>query len=304
MAGPGTVWQKASAVRTLVRANVNGSCGTLANAYWRLGLNVGLKVRRLQLSANGANGYDTHETTEVWLPGLHLWSVSDPTFDGWWSDSLAPQGTFPISARLVQYRVRNGQADALRWHQGGSVVLPPWLYYLDIRYAFRVLDYELFVVGRNAKSYVVDDPVDVASAGTYRTAANLSLASPATALPVSPIQVADPPQAAADLPLDPPPYAESLRTSIAVTVPASGAGSWEVPGSPSRAGFVVVRGSGGGTWTLRTGTVYPLTALAANAVLSPIAFWSHARPLEVAGATPGSTFTIQAWDAGRFPAPP
>lgn len=302
MAKPGTVWTRASALRTLVREHVRGSCADLANAYWRLGLAVGLKVRRVQLSANGANSYDTHVTTEVWLPGPRIWSLSDPTFDGWWSDSLAPQGGYPISARMVQYRVRHGQADALVWHQGGSLFLPPWMYYTDIRYEFRVLDYMLFVGGTTTMMYVVDDPTSVAWDGTYLASTNVTLVPPETTVSVAKIERATPSQAVADFPTTPPPYGASLAATLDVTADQLGRGTWTIPDLDDRCGFVIVRGQGGGRWILHGGADYSLSTLNRLLHLSPVVYLGST-PLEVVSATPLASFTIEVWLGRQLPEP-
>jgi hypothetical protein len=247
-------------------------------------------------------GYDSHVTTEVWLPGPKIWALSDPTFDGWWSDNLSPQGLYPISARVVQYRVRHGQADALVWHQGGSLFLPPWVYYTDVRYVFRVLDYLLFVGGRTSPNYIVDNPTSVAWCCVAMTSTNLTLLPPDKTFPITWVTVASPSQAEADFPTNPPPYGESRVATLHVTADALGRGHWTIPGLNGRCGFEIVRGPAVGDWVVHAGADYPLAHLPAGVSLSPV-LCSTTRSVDVLHAAPGASFTIEVWLGKTFKAP-
>ena len=299
MRRPASTWVRAQALRDLVRAHVTGTCAIVADAFWRLSLNVGLPIRRVQLTANGRNAYDTHMTTEVWLPGWRIWAIDDAFFGGWWSDTRSAHPTRPVPAAVVHSAVRAGKLSGLSWHDAGSPLgVSALSWYVDPRALFWIAYYPMYVDGHDWPSFVVTRPADVAVEGTYVTTGDLLAASPSRTLPVTAVQLATPSQAVRATPTSPPPYARKLLSRRRVTL-AGASGSWSYAGG--RSTFVVVRGAGG-RWLLTVhGSPSPLDEIA-GVHLSAISSESGQATVAVRGATPGAAYTIEVWSARTMPA--
>ena len=267
----------------------------MADAFWRLSLNVGLPIRRVQLTANGRNAYDTHMTTEVWLPGWRIWAIDDAFFGGWWSDTRSAHPTRPVPATV---RPRGGP---LRQPRGFAGTTPGRRSSLRSTCTwtqsalFWIAYYPMYVDGHDWPSFVVTRPADVAVEGTYVTTSDLLAASPSRTLPVTAVQLATPSQAVRATPTSPPPYARKLLSRRRVTL-AGASGSWSYAGG--RSTFVVVRGAGG-RWLLTVhGSPSPLDEIA-GVHLSAISSESGQATVAVRWATPGLTRGLVGEDDAR-----
>ena len=285
--------------RDLVRVNVPGTCAIVADAFWRLSLNVGLPIRRVQLTANGRNAYDTHMTTEVWLPGWRIWAIDDAFFGGWWSDTRSAHPTRPVPAAVVHSAVRAGKLSGLSWHDAGSPLgVSALSWYVDPRALFWIAYYPMYVDGHDWPSFVVTRSADVAVEGTYVTASDLLAAPPFSALPVTAVPAC---VAVAGR------FRGRRRIRCPTPTSCSGGGdarrgnegSWSYAGG--RSTFVVVRGAGG-RWLLTVhGSPSPLDEIA-GVHLSAISSESGQATVAVRGATPGAAYTIEVWSARTMPA--
>lgn len=142
MSHPGTTWSHATAVRNLIRSAFGPGtvCNIMADAFLEVGTAVGLPLREVAASANLLNLYDTHVTIEVYLSGERRWAISDPTFNGYWTNGLSgrPLGVFALQ------KVAAGQSpDTIYWHGAGTEnSLLPSNYYVDPIYLYRYINIE------------------------------------------------------------------------------------------------------------------------------------------------------------------
>jgi hypothetical protein len=119
-----TTWDRAQAIRHLVREAMppDTYCAALATEYWSIGRMVGLPLRLVTTSANIENAYDTHTTVEVWLSELGRWAISDPTYDGYWTERGRDE---PLGAFDIRDAVRAGKLSGIYWRSSSpSVALP------------------------------------------------------------------------------------------------------------------------------------------------------------------------------------
>jgi hypothetical protein len=298
MGRPDTTWVRAQALRDLVRAHVTGTCAVVADAFWRLALNVGLPLRRVQLTANGRNAYDTHMTTEVWLPSWRTWAIVDAYFGGWWSDTQSAHPNRPVPASVIHTAVRAGRLSQLRWHAASSFGVTALGWYVDPRALFWIAYYPMYVDGHDWPSFVVTRRSDVAVEGTYLTRSDLLAAPPGRTLAVTAVPLTRPPQAVRATPTTPTHYARKLLSRRRVTL-AEASGSWSY--AEGRSTFVVVRGAGG-RWLLTVRGFPSLLDQVAGVHLSPVSSERGAATVSVTGATPGAAYTIEVWSARTMPA--
>jgi hypothetical protein len=303
MSQSGTVWEKAAAVRDLVRASLSdqNDCGVMAMAFWSVGSIVGLPLRLVDSSANGQNAFDTHATVEVWLASLGRWAISDPTFNGFWS--VGPNGP-PVSAVVLQSAVRAGTNTMLYWHGADTPnSLLPSRYYVDPTFLYPYIDF-LASIPDVGTALMVDSEADAFS-------------SPYALIPTESVDFESmPPDALTAVTLDertlapslagvseftlPPRYAETLVYQGQITLGADGRAIVPVA-EPGTAAVVSVE-TGAGNWQLEVGgaTTYELDPYP-QARLSPIVFLGSTATL-IADEAPPEPVTVRVWTVKLFPA--
>jgi surface antigen len=304
MAQPGTVWSKATAVRNLVRASLSdqNACGIMATAFWSVGSIVGLPLRLVDSSANGQNHFDTHATVEVWLAGLGRWAISDPTFNGYWTDG--PEGP-PVSTEFIQSAMRAGTNNMLYWHGAGTPnSILPSQYYVDPTYLYSYTEFLSFVPDRGL-SFMVENEADaffLPYVFVPTTSTDLESLAPNA---LTPVTVDERPEAPSSTGVSnltlPPSYAEALVYQGQVLVNSDGRVALPTTMDPGLATVVSVE-TGAGNWQIEVGgeTTYDLAPYP-GAQVSPMIFLTPPAYLIASGAISGQV-TVRIWTVKDFPA--
>ncbi|GAC1484675.1 MAG: hypothetical protein NVS1B9_01530 [Solirubrobacteraceae bacterium] len=268
----------------------------LSEAFFSLGTSLGLPLRIVASSANRRNSYDTHVSVEVWLASENRWVLSDPTFEGYWTEGA--HGPL-LSALQIQTKVAaHHNTKTIFWHgDRGSAAPPLSSNYIDPTYLFRYLAYAAeasgfgggYVVPRASEAFT--DGIVVGVLPDVR----IDSIEPGGRFPGTLMHYASSPQATPTR-FVVPAYADRMVFQKKVQ---AGRAVVDLPRGLS-AGFVEVD-SGSGTWTvvINPAVHYALDELL-NARVSPVFELPKRLELRSTG-TRRRAVVLRVWTARRFP---
>jgi hypothetical protein len=285
-----TTWARAEAVRHLVREAVSaGDCTILSNAYWSVGRIVGLPLRIVASSANGENQYDTHTTVEVWLPELSRWVISDPTFDGYWSEGTTGE---PLGAFDIRDAVRAGTDGDIYWHSTfGANAIGPAAYYVNPLQLYANVWIQVNVAG--VAVWTTDEDGPALGTSDFQVLDGVDLRYLPTDASVRVARAAMPHEYDFGRP---PRYAKSELIRLTTGLSHDGSITLEL----GSAGAVVVTVAGDETWKLTAGrTTYDLTPNF-GIEISPI-IYSDGRIVLLPDQRRGGVFDVVVYRADEFP---